>query len=111
MKDIELIDHILQRIAQAGDTEIEIEARDLERICKLALEHVKKLPNLNTDVDYFRPITWEQITNNIKDGVPFEIESENRKFICMCLDGFLKMKSKYTVRPSENEGWDVYESI
>jgi hypothetical protein len=41
MKDIELIDHTLGRIAQSGDMEIEIEARDLERICRLALEQVK----------------------------------------------------------------------
>ena len=41
MKDIELIEKTLDRIAQMGDMEIEIQARDLERICKLALEQVK----------------------------------------------------------------------
>jgi len=41
MKDIELIDKTLDRIAQMGDMEIEIETRDLERICRLALEQVK----------------------------------------------------------------------
>lgn len=71
MKDIELIDHTLGRIAQAGDREIEIEAPDLERICRLALEQAKSraIPAVsNLLCGFFDPDTTTSSATKCKCG-------------------------------------------
>lgn len=71
MKDIKLIDHTLGRIAQAGDMEIEIEARDLERICVLALQQVKRraMPDVsNLLCGSFEPDTTTSSATKCKCG-------------------------------------------
>jgi hypothetical protein len=71
MKDIELIDQTLQRIAQGGDMEYDIEGRDLERLCKLALAQVKNCalgvvsPSLPSDDDIRRrAATFNEMRKN-----------------------------------------------
>ena len=65
----------------------------------------------NIGGSYFRPKTRGELAHKIKEGVPCEVVSSNRKFTAIALDGWLNMEGKYKVRLSENRGWDVYELV
>lgn len=65
----------------------------------------------NTDlpVSYARPRTRGELAKLLKTGVACEVVSTNVDVSVMLLEGWLGIE-KITVRPSENEGWSVFES-
>jgi len=61
-------------------------------------------------MEYFRPKTRGELVDKITEGVPCEVATSVVEFTNMCLAYWLGLDStSFTVRPSENEGWVVYE--
>lgn len=57
---------------------------------------------------YARPRTRGELWDLLLDGVPCEVVTDNVEITTTLLDGWLATMP-YKVRPSENEGWSVFE--
>lgn len=60
---------------------------------------------------YDRPKTRGDLKTLLQHGFACEVVSSNAEITNIFLDGWLKMEGYYKTRPSENEGWTVYEPI
>lgn len=58
---------------------------------------------------YARPATRGELRKLLDSGVPCEVASHVAEMTRIMLDGWLP-GSKFTVRPSENAGWSVFEA-
>ena len=58
---------------------------------------------------YARPGTRGELAKLLKKGIPCEVASTNVDISVTLLTGWLGIE-KITVRPSENEGWSVFEA-
>ena len=57
---------------------------------------------------YSRPKTRGELLNLLKEGVACEVVSYTASMTAILLKGWLEFSS-FTVRPSENIGWSVFE--
>lgn len=57
---------------------------------------------------YLRPTTRGDLVRFLKAGIPCEVVASNESPTRMLIDGWLE-PPPYTVRPSENDGWVVFE--
>lgn len=57
---------------------------------------------------YARPRTRGELRDLLNSGVPCEVVSSNAMITAQMLQGWLNF-SAFSVRPSENEGWSVFE--
>lgn len=57
---------------------------------------------------YDRPRTRGELAKLLKAGKPCEVVSTNSDVTVMLLENWLGIE-KVTVRPSENDGWSIFE--
>lgn len=57
---------------------------------------------------YLRPRTRGELVRELHAGTPCEVVASNESTTRMLIDGWLR-PPPYAVRPSENEGWVVFE--
>lgn len=62
----------------------------------------------NNKSTYLRPKTRGKLVKELQNGTPCEVVAHNKKITQILIDNWLKPTS-YTVRPSENDGWVVFE--
>ncbi len=59
---------------------------------------------------YVRPKTRGELRDLLLAGVPCEVASHVAEMTTVMLQGWLGV-SKFSVRPSENAGWSVFEAL
>lgn len=57
---------------------------------------------------YYRPTTRGELVAKLEEGVACEVVTHNVKTTKMLVDNWLT-PPPYTIRPSENQGWTVFE--
>ena len=60
------------------------------------------------EAKYFRPKTRGELKRQLLSGIACEVVSSNVSITSLLLRGWLEFDG-FTVRPSENEGWSVFE--
>ena len=60
------------------------------------------------EANYFRPKTRGELKEKLRSGIPCEVVSSNVSITSLLLRGWLEFDG-FTVRPSENEHWSVFE--
>ncbi len=63
---------------------------------------------MNDKNTYVRPLTRGELRDKLKDGIKCEVATFTAEFTAFMLRGWLKFPN-FTVRPSENDGWSVFE--
>ena len=59
---------------------------------------------------YMRPQTRGELRDKLASGISCEVAGHVASMTVIMLDGWLNF-NEYTIRPSENEGWMVFEPI
>ncbi len=59
-------------------------------------------------IAYVRPSTRGELRDKLQAGIPCEVATYVAESTCILLRGWLNFQS-FTVRPSENAGWTVFE--
>ncbi len=65
---------------------------------------------MNSSNDYTRPTTRGELRDRLVLGETCEVVTSNAEITSIMLQGWLEFND-FTVRPSHNEGWSLYEPL
>lgn len=65
---------------------------------------------MSITMTYDRPKTRGELARLLKSGVPCEVVTSNANITYSMLIGWLGFGDELSVRPSENEGWSIFEA-
>jgi hypothetical protein len=98
--------HNVKRRAHNGETRIYVESfRRCDEMIRIRECLINNVP-VRT---YARPSTRGELKKMLHDGIPCEVASFVAEMTDIMLRGWLEKFDSFSVRPSENNGWSVFE--